>query len=38
MVPGETGADRYNYLYSEDELAGWKERIGQIARKAEVTS
>ena len=22
----ETGADRYNYLYSEAELAGWKEQ------------
>ena len=33
----EAGADRYNYLYSEDELAGWKERIGRIAQKAEVT-
>jgi uncharacterized protein YecE (DUF72 family) len=33
----ETGADRYNYLYSEAELAGWKGRIGQIAEKADVT-
>src|SRR5712692_141671 len=33
----ETGADRYNYLYSGSELAGWKEKIGRIAQKAEVT-
>jgi uncharacterized protein YecE (DUF72 family) len=33
----ETGADRYNYLYSEAELAGWKDKIGHIAKKAEVT-
>ena len=30
-------ADRYNYLYSETELAGWKEKIERIASKAEVT-
>jgi len=29
--------DRYNYLYSEQELAGWKEKIDRIAGKAEVT-
>ena len=33
----DTGADRYNYLYSEAELAGWKEKIVRIADKAEVT-
>ncbi len=33
----EKGADRYNYLYSEIELAGWKDKIGRIAEKAEVT-
>jgi len=33
----ETGADRYNYLYSEAELARWKDKIGRIAQKAEVT-
>jgi uncharacterized protein YecE (DUF72 family) len=33
----EKGADRYNYLYSEGELAGWKEKIERIAHKAEVT-
>lgn len=33
----ETGADRYNYLYSEVELAGWKQKIERIAQKAEVT-
>src|SRR6204780_5484202 len=31
----DTGADRYNYLYSETELAGWKEKIGRIAKKAD---
>jgi len=29
--------DRYNYLYKESELAGWKEKIERIAKKAEVT-
>jgi uncharacterized protein YecE (DUF72 family) len=29
--------DRYNYLYSESELSGWKEKIERIAAKAEVT-
>jgi uncharacterized protein YecE (DUF72 family) len=29
--------DRYNYLYSESELAGWKEKTQRIAKKAEVT-
>jgi len=29
--------DRYNYLYGEAELAGWKEKITRIAAKAEVT-
>ena len=29
--------DRYNYLYSEQELAGWKEKIDRIADHAEVT-
>jgi uncharacterized protein YecE (DUF72 family) len=33
----EKGADRYNYLYSEAELSGWKEKIERIAHKAEVT-
>jgi uncharacterized protein YecE (DUF72 family) len=33
----ETGADRYNYLYSEAELAGWKEKIVRIAQKAQAT-
>jgi uncharacterized protein YecE (DUF72 family) len=33
----EIGADRYNYLYSEAELAGWKEKIVGIAAKAETT-
>jgi uncharacterized protein YecE (DUF72 family) len=34
---GETGADRYNYLYGEAELAGWKEKIVRIAQKAQAT-
>lgn len=29
--------DRYNYLYTIDELEGWKERITRIAEKAEKT-
>jgi uncharacterized protein YecE (DUF72 family) len=29
--------DRYNYLYSENELINWKDKIERIARKAEVT-
>ncbi len=29
--------DRYNYLYTDRELAPWKERIEHVARKAEVT-
>lgn len=29
--------DRYNYLYSEAELAGWKNKIERIAHEAEVT-
>ncbi len=33
----DTGADRYNYLYSEAELAGWKDKIVRIAGKAQVT-
>src|SRR5947209_15101057 len=33
----EKAADRYNYLYSEAELTGWKEKIERIAHKAEVT-
>jgi len=33
----DTGADRYNYLYSEAELAGWEDKIVRIAGKAEVT-
>lgn len=33
----EKGEDRYNYLYSEAELTGWKEKIVRIAQKTEVT-
>jgi uncharacterized protein YecE (DUF72 family) len=29
--------DRYNYLYNEKELAGWKERIENVAEKAQST-
>jgi uncharacterized protein YecE (DUF72 family) len=29
--------DRYNYLYSEKELAGWKQRIANVAARAETT-
>jgi uncharacterized protein YecE (DUF72 family) len=29
--------DRYNYLYSEDELGAWKEKIENVAEKAETT-
>lgn len=29
--------DRYNYLYSEAQLAGWKEKIEHIAQRADVT-
>jgi uncharacterized protein YecE (DUF72 family) len=29
--------ERYNYLYSEAELTGWKDKIERIAHKAEVT-
>ena len=33
----EKGAERYNYLYSEAELAAWKAKIERIAQKTEVT-
>src|SRR5579871_106225 len=29
--------DRYNYLYKQDELEGWKERIVSVAGKAQTT-
>jgi len=29
--------DRYNYLYSEKEIAGWKQRIINVAEKAQTT-
>ena len=29
--------DRYNYLYNERELAGWKERIQHVAERAQTT-
>ncbi|HEX6805695.1 MAG TPA: DUF72 domain-containing protein [Terriglobales bacterium] len=33
----EKSADRYNYLYKSNELAGWKERVEDIAGKAKIT-
>jgi uncharacterized protein YecE (DUF72 family) len=33
----EKGEDRYNYLYKETELAGWKDKIERMADKADVT-
>jgi uncharacterized protein YecE (DUF72 family) len=33
----EKGEDRYNYLYTESELTGWKNKIDHIAHKANVT-
>jgi uncharacterized protein YecE (DUF72 family) len=29
--------DRYNYLYSEKELSGWKQKIQNVAEKAQTT-
>ncbi len=29
--------DRYNYLYTEKELAGWKGKIESVAQRAQVT-
>jgi uncharacterized protein YecE (DUF72 family) len=34
---GERSEERYNYLYSAPELAGWSEKIERIAKKAKVT-
>jgi len=33
----DSGADRYNYLYTRPELEGWKTRIDAIATKAQKT-
>jgi uncharacterized protein YecE (DUF72 family) len=33
----DKSADRYNYLYKSAELAGWKERIDEIAQEAKIT-
>src|SRR5438309_8415945 len=33
----ETCADRYNYLYKPNELAGWKERVENIAQQTKTT-
>jgi len=31
---GITAAERFNYLYTEDELEGWAEKVGQLASQA----
>ena len=33
----EKPQDRYNYLYSEHELEGWKDKVARMAHKADVT-
>jgi uncharacterized protein YecE (DUF72 family) len=33
----ETRDDRYNYLYTVQELSGWRDKVQRIAKKAEVT-
>ncbi len=33
----ERSSDRYNYLYTEKELAGWKDKIERVAKKASIT-
>ena len=33
----EKSSDRYDYLYTADELQGWKDKIESVAKKAEVT-
>lgn len=33
----EKSEDRYNYLYTTRELEGWKDKIENVARKADVT-
>jgi uncharacterized protein YecE (DUF72 family) len=33
----EKSSDRYNYLYTEKELAGWKDKVINVAAKAKVT-
>lgn len=37
FTASERGHERYNYLYSTDELERWRERIEQVAEKAERT-
>ena len=34
---GENRDDRYNYLYSDAELAGWTEKIDRISHQAHIT-
>jgi uncharacterized protein YecE (DUF72 family) len=31
----EHSHDRYDYLYTEEELAGWKDRIQRVAQKSD---
>jgi len=33
----EKSEDRYNYLYTTKELAGWKSKVENVAKKADVT-
>jgi uncharacterized protein YecE (DUF72 family) len=33
----DKSSDRYDYLYTPEELRGWKEKIESVAKKAEVT-
>jgi uncharacterized protein YecE (DUF72 family) len=33
----EKSSDRYNYLYTEKELAAWKDKVVNVAQKAKVT-
>jgi uncharacterized protein YecE (DUF72 family) len=33
----ERGEDRYNYLYSESEIAEWKEKVERIAKQSQTT-
>ena len=33
----EKSSDRYDYLYTAEELKGWKDKIESVAKKADVT-
>jgi uncharacterized protein YecE (DUF72 family) len=37
QVSADNRNDRYNYLYNQKELAGWKEKIESIAERAQTT-